>query len=208
MRYCVVMDWVGLEIFMFVLQVWMDIDQMAGSTLQSMADAVENADIFLMAMSHKYKDSPNCRAGKFGIILLFKTSPESLWLGWRLIDCMVFNAVFQLCHGNQHTYPCFPGVLVTITPHTFCPINWLLSHIIIVETMDSGGREMNSVAMTIINPQKEYWPSQGLNQQPPVLKSCMLPTELWGLGDSGRWVWNTLIEDEQIQHFLLFLPFF
>ena len=51
---------------------------MAGSTLQSMADAVENADIFLMAMSHKYKDSPNCRAGKFGIILLFKTSPESL----------------------------------------------------------------------------------------------------------------------------------
>ena len=38
---------------------------------------------------------------------------------------------------------------------------------------------MNPVAMTIISPQKEYWPSQGLNQQPPVLKSCMLPTELW-----------------------------
>ena len=49
------------------LKVWMDIDQMAGSTLQSMAEAVENADIFLMAMSHKYKDSPNCRAGKINL---------------------------------------------------------------------------------------------------------------------------------------------
>ena len=38
---------------------------------------------------------------------------------------------------------------------------------------------MNPVAMTINNPKKEYCPtSQGLNQQPPVLKSCMLPTDL------------------------------
>ena len=42
----------------------MDIDQMGGSTLQAMADAVENANIVLIAMSQKYKDSPNCRAGK------------------------------------------------------------------------------------------------------------------------------------------------
>ena len=41
----------------------MDIDQMGGSTLQAMADAVEKASIVLMAMSQKYKDSPNCRAG-------------------------------------------------------------------------------------------------------------------------------------------------
>ena len=26
--------------------------------------------------------------------------------------------------------------------------------------MDSGGKEMNPVAMTIINPRKEYWPSR------------------------------------------------
>ena len=38
---------------------------------------------------------------------------------------------------------------------------------------------MNPVAMTIINPWKEYWPSQGLNQWPPVLKSPTLPTKLW-----------------------------
>ena len=35
-------------------------------------------------------------------------------------------------------------------------------------------------AMAVINPWKEYWPSRGSNQQLPVLKSCMLPTELWG----------------------------
>ena len=38
---------------------------------------------------------------------------------------------------------------------------------------------MNPVAMTIINPRKEYWPSRGSNQQPPVLKSATLLTELW-----------------------------
>ena len=32
--------------------------------------------------------------------------------------------------------------------------------------MDSGERGMNPVAMTIISPQKEYWPSQGSNQRP------------------------------------------
>ena len=39
---------------------------------------------------------------------------------------------------------------------------------------------MNPVAMTIINPRKEYWPSRGSIQRPPVLKSATLSTELWG----------------------------
>ena len=47
--------------------------------------------------------------------------------------------------------------------------------------VDSSDRGMNPFAMTIINPKKEYWPSWGSNQQPPVLKFGMLPTELWGL---------------------------
>ena len=46
--------------------------------------------------------------------------------------------------------------------------------------MDSNERGMNSVAITIINSRKEYWPILGSNQQPPVLKSATLPTELWG----------------------------
>ena len=47
----------------------------------------------------------------------------------------------------------FLPVLRTI----FFPSRWLLSHITIVETTDSGERGMNPVAMTIINPRKEYW---------------------------------------------------
>ena len=66
----------------------------------------------------------------------------------------------------------FEAVLHTI----FFPSHLLLSHITIVKTTDSSERGMNSVAMTIINPRKGYWPSQGLNQRPSVLKSAML----WG----------------------------
>ena len=51
------------------------------------------------------------------------------------------------------------------------PSHWVLSHFTIVETTDAV-REMIPVAMTIINPWKEYWP--------PVLKSTRLPTEQWG----------------------------
>nr|KAG5710903.1 hypothetical protein BaRGS_027054 [Batillaria attramentaria] len=43
-------------------RVWMDIDNMGGSTLQAMAEAIEEAFVVLMCMSQKYKDSPNCRA--------------------------------------------------------------------------------------------------------------------------------------------------
>ena len=46
----------------------------------------------------------------------------------------------------------------------------MLSHITIVETTDSGEIGTNPVAVTIINPRKEYWPSRGLNQRSPVLQ--------------------------------------
>ena len=48
--------------------------------------------------------------------------------------------------------------------------------------MDSGERGMNPVAVTTINSQTEYFPSWRSNQQSPVLKSFILPTELQGLG--------------------------
>lgn len=43
-------------------KVWMDIDEMGGSTLESMARAVENASVVLVGVSQKYKESPNCRS--------------------------------------------------------------------------------------------------------------------------------------------------
>ena len=62
----------------------------------------------------------------------------------------------------------FIPVLCTI----FFQNHWLLCHITTVETMDSGESGMNPVAMTIINPWKEYLPSRGSNQRPRFLKSA------------------------------------
>ena len=51
---------------------WMDIDDMGGCTLESMAKAVENASVVLVCVSQKYKESPNCRSGKlYNIKLLY-----------------------------------------------------------------------------------------------------------------------------------------
>ncbi|XP_073253471.1 uncharacterized protein [Porites lutea] len=46
-------------------RVWMDLEQMRGSTLDSMAEAVENASdssVVLVCVSERYKESPNCRS--------------------------------------------------------------------------------------------------------------------------------------------------
>lgn len=41
--------------------VWLDTEQMRGSTLEAMAEAVDNACVVLFTMSAKYKESANCR---------------------------------------------------------------------------------------------------------------------------------------------------
>ena len=43
-------------------RVWMDLEQMGGSTLDAMAKAVENAAVVLVCVSERYKESPNCRS--------------------------------------------------------------------------------------------------------------------------------------------------
>ncbi|XP_072027470.1 uncharacterized protein [Amphiura filiformis] len=41
--------------------VWMDIEKMEGSILESMGKAVENADVILACISQKYQDSKSCK---------------------------------------------------------------------------------------------------------------------------------------------------
>ena len=60
--------------------------------------------------------------------------------------------------------------------------------------MESDERGMNPVVMTIINPRKEYWPSRGSNQRPPILKSATLPTEFWG--------WACILNKERLTTYL------
>ena len=58
--------------------------------------------------------------------------------------------------------------------------------------MGSCERGMNPVAMTIINPRKEYWSGRGSNQRPPVLNSCTLPTKLSGSAQLGAVVFGNM----------------
>ena len=80
-----------------------------------------------------------------------------------LIDCMwcltPFLPLFQLYHGGQFTYPCYPGVLFTSTIEIFFLSHWLHSHK--PSSMDSRKEVMNPGPMTIINPREEYWLSRG-----------------------------------------------
>ena len=74
-------------------RVWMDLEQMGGSTLETMAKAVENSSVVLICLSERYKESPNCRSeaeytyklGKDIIPLMMQRNykPDG-WLGFLL----------------------------------------------------------------------------------------------------------------------------
>ena len=86
-------------------RVWMDLEQMGGSTLDAMAKAVENSSVVLVCVSERYKESPNCRAeakyafqlGKEIIPLMMQRNymPDG-WLG--IIVGEKFRHDFQSIH--------------------------------------------------------------------------------------------------------------
>ena len=84
---------------------------------------------------------------------------ELLNINHLRFDFMVFNAVFNSIlvislrpvHLSMLSWS--SEVLLTSTTHN------ILSKTLAAFQMDSGERGMNPVAMTIINPRKEYWTS-------------------------------------------------
>ena len=76
---------------------------------------------------------------------------------------MVFNAVFNV-NISLNMYIVVASASTDAVLEFFSPVlhtiffssHWLLSHITISETMDRGEKGMNLVAMTLINPWKEY----------------------------------------------------
>ena len=71
-----------------------------------------------------------------------------------IVWCLTpLSTLFLLYHGGQCTYPCFPKVLLTNTPH-----NILSKPLATFQNIHRRNNErgMNSVGMTIINPMKEY----------------------------------------------------
>ena len=88
--------------------------------------------------------------------------------------CILISVVFNIMSVILRVmciYPCFSGVLKIELCTLFYASNWLFSHITIVETTDSCRRGMKPVAITIINPRNDYWPSRGSNQRPLFLSS-------------------------------------
>ena len=45
-------------------KVWIDICKMQGNIMDAMAEAVEKADLIIVCVSRKYKNSANTRSGK------------------------------------------------------------------------------------------------------------------------------------------------
>ena len=86
-------------------RVWMDLEEMGGSTLETMAKAVENSSVVLVCVSERYKESPNCRSedeytyklGKDIIPLMMQRNykPDG-WLG------MLVGTKFRIDFHSKH----------------------------------------------------------------------------------------------------------
>lgn len=55
-------------------KIWIDVEHMTGSTVDAMADAVENVSVVCICMSKSYKESTNCR---FEAYVFYIPSPPS-----------------------------------------------------------------------------------------------------------------------------------
>ena len=101
---------------------------------------------------------------------------------------MVFNAVFNSISVISR----WPVHLSMLSWNSFnrysrqYSFRWLLSHVIIVETTDSGERGMNPVAMTIINPREEYLPSPGIEPATSCSQVRNATDCAMGLGEIGE----------------------
>jgi len=105
-------NWASQDIIVLVarklqqagLRVWLDVDQMSGSTLDAMAAAVEGAKIVIVGVSKKYKDSASCRTeaqyafqlGKQIVPLMMQSGYKADgWLGALLGTTLWFDCTTQ-----------------------------------------------------------------------------------------------------------------
>ena len=74
----------------------------------------------------------------------------------------MIDAIFNIMAVTSAPINAFLEFFLPVPQTIFLRSHWLLSHITIVITIDSSERQMNPGAMTIVNPQKEYWLSREL----------------------------------------------
>ncbi|CAC5422706.1 unnamed protein product [Mytilus coruscus] len=88
------------------IKVWMDIDDMHGSTLQAMAHAVEKADIVLVCYSQNYKKSDNCRAeAEYAFQLKKKVIPLKMEKAYKADGWLGFIIGAKLFYDFSGKYP-------------------------------------------------------------------------------------------------------
>lgn len=75
--------------------VWLDVERMEGSILETMARAVEKSSLLLLAVSRKYQNSPNCRSGSsiLSVAWYFRGSDTC----HIKIGCTVRSSVVPFC---------------------------------------------------------------------------------------------------------------
>ena len=106
---------------------------------------------------------------------------HTFWFIVLIVQCLLpFSTVIQLYCSGQYTYPCFPGTFFTNTLHNI--LSKPLAAFPHNHLRDNGQREERneSCCNDYHQSSESFGRAQGLDQQPPVLKSCILPTKLWG----------------------------
>ena len=103
--------------------VWIDVENIYGSSLAAMAEAVENSAVFLMCVTEEYYMSPNCRleaeyATKLGkpiVPLIMQSGYMPLgWLGIIMGD----KIYYKFCPLDKLKFDqTFPSMLKEVTRH-------------------------------------------------------------------------------------------
>ena len=104
----------------------------------------------------------------------------------KLTDRIVFNAVFNIISiislWTLHLPILSWRLILPVRSTILFPKQWLLFHIIIVETINSGERGMDPCPITVMSSRVEI--SQARDRTKILvfyLKSFTMPTELYGL---------------------------
>ena len=94
---------------------------------------------------------------------------------------MPFSTVFEAYDSSQCNYPCFSEVLLTSAPHNIHskPLAAAIPHNHCRSSEQWWEKWILSQWLSSIL-RKDTGQARRSNQQPPVLKSLALPTQLWG----------------------------
>eukprot|EP01050_Picozoa_sp_SAG11_P004087 SAG11_NODE_252_length_11593_cov_7.436663_5_plen_179_part_00 len=81
--------------------VWVDVQQMSGSTVDAMALAVENASVVLICISRSYKESSNCRLeANYALQREVGIVPLMLEEGYHPDGCTLAAALLRMSFCN------------------------------------------------------------------------------------------------------------